>query len=61
MLDQCDGVPVGESRKCTAYEATRQSDLPMQIEKLNDEIKTIRLNLILQALVILLLGVGHLV
>lgn len=61
MLDQCDGVPVGESRKCTAYEATRASDLPMQIEKLNDEIKTIRLNLILQALLIILLAVGNLV
>ena len=61
MLDQCDGVPVGESRKCTAYEATRQSDLPMQIEKLNDEIKTIRFNLILQALAILLLAIGNLV
>jgi hypothetical protein len=61
MLDQCDGVPVGESRKCTAYEATRASDLPMQIEKLNDEIKTIRLNFILQALLIILLAVGNLV
>ena len=61
MLDQCDGVPVGESRKCTAYEATRQSDMPMQIENLAKEIKSIRLHLVVQALLILLVAMGHLV
>lgn len=58
--DQCDGVPVGESRKCTAYEATRQSDIPMQIEKLTKEIKTIHFHNVLLALAILLVALGNL-
>lgn len=60
MLDQCDGVPVGESRKCTAYEATRQSDIPMQIAKLESDMKTMRLTNILLAVAVLLVSVGHL-
>lgn len=60
MLDQCDGVPVGESRKCTAYEATRASDLPMQIEKLKSEMKTQCLLNILLTVAVCLLAVGQL-
>lgn len=60
MLDQCDGVPVGESRKCTAYEATRASDLPMQIEKLKSDMKTLNLLNILLAVAVFLQALGHL-
>ena len=60
MLDQCDGVPVGESRKCTAYEAVRHSDIPMQIEKLQSDIKTLNLLNILLSLALFCLAVGHL-
>lgn len=60
MSDQCDGVPIGESRKCTAYEATRQSDLPMQIENLKKEIKSLRLGNMLLALSVFLLALGQL-
>ena len=60
MLDQCDGVPIGESRKCTAYEATRQSDLPMQIENLEKEIKSLRFGNVLLALSVFLLALGQL-
>ena len=60
MLDQCDGVPVGESRKCTAYEATRHTDIPMQIEKLKSDIKTLNLLNILLAVAVFLQALGHL-
>lgn len=58
--DQCDGAKIGNSRKCTAYEATRQSDIPMQIEKLTKEIKTIHFHNVLLALAILLVALGNL-
>ena len=58
--DQCDGTKVGQSRKCTAYEATRQSDLPMQIEKLEKDIKSLRLGNLLLALSVFLLALGQL-
>ena len=38
-LDQCDGVPVGETRKCTTYQAVRHTDLPVRIEKLEKRMK----------------------
>jgi hypothetical protein len=56
MLDQCDGVPIGDSRKCTAYEAVRNSDLPMQIEKLEQQIKSnARYNTIMNLLLLVII------
>jgi hypothetical protein len=56
MLDQCDGVPIGDSRKCTAYEAVRNSDLPMQIEKLEQQIKSnARYNTIMNLLLLIII------
>ena len=60
MLDQCDGVPIGESRKCTAYEATRHTDIPMQIEKLKSDMKTQYLLNILLSVAVCLLALGQL-
>ena len=56
MLDQCDGVKIGESRKCTAYEATRQSDLPMHIEKLRERVNSnARYNTIMNLLLLVII------
>lgn len=56
MLDQCDGVPVGESRKCTAYEAIRMTDLPMQIEKLEQRVSSnARYNTIMNLLLLVII------
>jgi hypothetical protein len=56
MLDQCDGVPIGDSRKCTAYEAVRNSDLPMQIEKLEKRINSnARYNTIMNLLLLVII------
>ena len=60
MLDQCDGVAIGESRKCTAYEAVRHTDIPMQIEKLQSDIKTQNLLNILLCIAVFLLALGQL-
>lgn len=60
MLDQCDGVKVGQSRKCTAYKATRQSDLPMQIENLKKEIKSLRFSDAVLTFIVFLLALGNL-
>lgn len=52
--DQCDGVPVDKSRKCTAYKATRQSDLPLRIEKLEKSMKSTNICVLLLAIALLL-------
>ena len=56
MLDQCDGVPIGESRKCTAYEAIRMADLPKQIEKLEQRVTSnARYNTIMNLLLLVII------
>ena len=30
----CDGTPVGQERHCTAFKATRRTDIPLQIKSL---------------------------
>ena len=50
----CDGVPINKKRSCTSFEATRTTDIPKQIEKLNKSIKHLWL-------VISVLGIGLLV
>jgi hypothetical protein len=34
QLNQCDGVPVGSQRSCTAYKAVRRLNTPLQIKAL---------------------------
>lgn len=37
-LGQCDGVKQNEVRNCTAYKATREVDIPEQINKLKGDL-----------------------
>lgn len=60
MLDQCDGVKVGESRKCTAYEAIRNVDLPLQIEKLRKDVRSLRHSHLIVTLAFMLYLIGQL-
>lgn len=39
-LGQCDGVKLNEVRNCTAYKATREVDIPQQINKLKGQLRT---------------------
>ena len=32
--DSCDAVPTSQIRSCTAFKATRQTNIPLQLEKL---------------------------
>ena len=44
-LGQCDGVKLQETKNCTAYKATREVDIPQQINKLKGQLRTFnRLN-----------------
>lgn len=33
--DSCDGVPKDDIRPCTAFKATKRTDIPVQLEKLS--------------------------
>lgn len=61
MQDQCDGVPVGITRKCTSYVATRQSDIPKQIEKLNEDIIKLNLYGVILTIAVMLIAVRNLI
>lgn len=47
--DTCDGVPVDKRRNCQSFVATRNSDIPKRLSKLED---TVRGNRVIMALII---------
>ena len=56
QLNQCDGVPVGSQRSCTAYKAVRRLNTPLQIKALQKVYKDLRTISILNTICIILLA-----
>mgnify|MGYP003418624221 CR=1 FL=1 len=54
----CDGVPINKKRNCTSFEATRTTDIPKQIERLNKSIKHLWLVISVLGIGLLLIGVN---
>lgn len=54
-LDQCDGTKVNETKICNSFLATRKTDIPMQIKRLDKDLNWIKGVLIFYGIVILLL------
>jgi hypothetical protein len=55
QLNQCDGVPVGSQRSCTAYKAVRRLNTPLQIKALQKGYKELRMACYLQWVALILL------
>jgi hypothetical protein len=55
QLNQCDGVPVGSQRSCTAYKAVRRLNTPLQIKMLQKGYKELRKASIINSVAIILL------
>lgn len=53
-LDQCDGVPIDDARRCNSYVAVRSSEIPKVIDELQFQTK-------IHELLILLLAVSFLI
>ena len=43
----CDAVPVGSERTCTAFKATRKEDIPQQIKSLTNDLREIKMGVVL--------------
>ena len=56
QLNQCDGVPVGSERSCTAYKAVRRLNTPLQIKTLQIVSERLRKASILNSVAIILLA-----
>lgn len=61
QLDQCDGVPVGSERSCTAYKAVRRLNTPLQIKALQKGYKDLRTASILNSIGIIALALIHII
>ena len=57
----CDGVKPNDTRSCTSFKATRQVDIPKQIEKLDTDVKDLKKAYIWLSLMILIHLVCHLI
>ena len=55
QLNQCDGVPVGSQRSCTAYKAVRRLNTPQQIKALQKGCKELKKASIINSVAIILL------
>ena len=55
QLNQCDGVPVGSQRSCTAYKAVRRLNTPLQIKALQKGYKDLTRASIINSVAIILL------
>lgn len=55
QLNQCDGVPVGSQRSCTAYKAVRRLNTPLQIKALQKGYKDLTRASIIHSVAIILL------
>lgn len=58
QLNQCDGVPVGSQRSCTAYKAVRRLNTPLQIKALQKGYKDLRMASIINSVAIILLALA---
>ncbi len=58
QLNQCDGVPVGSQRSCTAYKAVRRLNTPLQIKALQKGYKDLRTASIINSVAIILLALA---
>lgn len=52
--DSCSGVPEGSKRSCTAFQATRRTNIPKEIERLKERISQAHRSILLLNLVLLL-------
>lgn len=57
QLDQCDGVPVGSERFCTAYKAVRRLNTPQQIKALQKGCKELTRASKINSICIILLAI----
>ena len=55
QLNQCDGVPVGSQRSCTAYKAVRRLNTPLQIKALQKGLDRLRMATIYNRILIIIL------
>ena len=61
QLNQCDGVPVGSQRSCTAYKAVRRLNTPLQIKALQKGYKDLRTASIINSGAIIGLALYHII
>lgn len=40
--DSCIGVPIEQKRNCTAFVATKKVDIPVRIERIESEVRGLR-------------------
>ena len=55
--DNCDSVPVGKTKQCKSFIATRTTDIPKQIGKLKNELLVQRIAIIVLGIGLLLIGI----
>lgn len=55
----CDGTVKDSEKPCTAFVATRSTDIPEQIKSLKDSLKSVRTCVILQGLCIIIHALEH--
>ncbi len=58
--DSCNGVPNATERPCTAYKATRQTDIPLQVEKLRMKLIQAHRSIVLINIILILHLLLHL-
>lgn len=61
QLNQCDGVPVGSQRSCTAYKAVRRLNTPLQIKALQKGYKDLTRASIINGIGIIALALIHII
>lgn len=57
----CDGTSKGSSKPCTAFIATRSTDIPEQIKSLRSTLKWLKISNILLGIAIIIHGLDHLI
>lgn len=55
----CDGVAKGSEKPCTAFKATRSTDIPEQIKVLRERLKLLNRGQILLGIAIIIHALGH--
>lgn len=60
-LNQCNGVQKAQKRSCTAFKATRRTDIPQEIKRLKTRLKSLTRALMLLAIAVLVHLIVHIV
>lgn len=55
--NQCDGVPEGDARNCTAYRATKSTDIPKRIKQLEERVSTMDKFILIYGFALILTGI----